>query len=197
MRAVADVIHGDIALTAAEIVPAPGSAAWTKPAVDADLVAAGQDDIAGGSSRKGYRDGNDTINGDGDDDFVVGDNGTVARIVGTDSKETVYTERYGREAGRPRQGAGLPDRHHGCLLDAVLHGSDEPVADVDLRGDRRLRRGHHPRRHRPAPDAALVGTLLIERDLVDSAQCVAATAASRRHGLSSTIRRMTDHGQKD
>ena len=99
----ADVIHGDAALTGTEIVPAPAGAAWATPSVDTDPVSEGQDDIAGGSSRKGYRDGNDTINGDGDDDFVVGDNGTVARIVGTDSKETVYTERYGpKRAGHAK-----------------------------------------------------------------------------------------------
>ncbi|WP_165354482.1 calcium-binding protein [Nocardioides glacieisoli] len=99
----ADVIHGDLALTSAEIVPAPAGAAWSTPSVDTDPVSEGQDDLTGGSSRAGHRDGNDTINGDGDDDFVVGDNGTVARIVGTDAKEKVYTERYGpKRAGHAK-----------------------------------------------------------------------------------------------
>ncbi len=91
----ADVVHGDVALVAAEIVGAPGSSAWTTPEVDTDPVSAGQDDITGGSSRKGYRDGNDTINGDGDDDFVVGDNGSIARVVDGGKTDRVYAERYG------------------------------------------------------------------------------------------------------
>ena len=93
----ADVVHGDRALTSAEIVPAPGSSAWTTPAVDTDSVTAGQDDITGGSIRKGYRDGNDTINGDGDDDFVVSDNGAIARVVDGGATDRVYAERYGAQ----------------------------------------------------------------------------------------------------
>jgi Ca2+-binding RTX toxin-like protein len=90
----ADVIHGDAALTASDIVPAPAGSAWTTPAVDDDTVTDGQDDIAGGSSRQRYRDGGDTIHGDGGDDFVVGDNGSVARVL-DGTTERVYTQRYG------------------------------------------------------------------------------------------------------
>lgn len=94
----ADTIHGDLALTASEIVVASAPSAWTIPGVDIVEVPAGQDDIAGGSSREGYRDGNDTINGDGEDDFVVGDNGSIARVVdltATSATDRVYTQRYG------------------------------------------------------------------------------------------------------
>ena len=89
----ADVLHGDVALTEAELVPAPAGAAWTTPPVDAAAVTEGQDDLTGGWAREGYRDGDDTVHGDGGDDVVVGDNGSVARLlVGT--TEQVYTQRY-------------------------------------------------------------------------------------------------------
>jgi Ca2+-binding RTX toxin-like protein len=92
-----DVIHGDVALVLTptpEIVSAPVSSAWTTPTVDGVAGFAGQDDIAGGSSRAGHRDSIDTINGDGEDDFVVGDNGSIARVL-DGTKETEYVERYG------------------------------------------------------------------------------------------------------
>lgn len=92
----ADAVHGDVALTAGEVVTAPASAAWVTPTPDAAAPTAGQDDLVGGSSRQAYRDGADTIHGDGEDDFVVGDNGAVARdLDGT--TERVYAERYGAE----------------------------------------------------------------------------------------------------
>ncbi|PKH40912.1 Ca2+-binding protein, RTX toxin-related [Nocardioides alpinus] len=91
----ADVIHGDLALSTSEIVAAPPGSAWSTPDADGAAVTAGQDDIAGGSSRQGYRDGDDLIHGDGDDDFVVGDNGSVARVVDGGTTDRVYAERYG------------------------------------------------------------------------------------------------------
>ncbi len=90
----ADGIHGDVALTPAEIVTAPAGAAWATPAVDGSTVTPGQDDLAGGWARQGYRDGDDTIHGDGSDDFVVGDNGSIARVV-DGTTDRVYTQRYG------------------------------------------------------------------------------------------------------
>jgi len=90
----ADAIHGDVALTVSEIVAAPATSAWATPAVDGAAVTEGQDDLVGGSSRQAYRDGNDVIHGDGDDDFVVGDNGSIARVL-DGSIERVYTQRYG------------------------------------------------------------------------------------------------------
>ena len=94
----ADGIHGDVALTAAEVVTAPAGAAWATPAVDGSTATAGQDDIAGGWARQGYRDGDDTIHGDGSDDFVVADNGSVARVV-DGTTDRVYAARYGTLRG--------------------------------------------------------------------------------------------------
>ncbi len=91
----ADTIHGDIALVAAEIATAPAGAAWSTPAVDAAAVTAGQDDLTGGWGRQAYRDGNDLIHGDGNDDFVVGDNGSIQRVVDNGTTDRVYTPRYG------------------------------------------------------------------------------------------------------
>lgn len=91
----ADTIHGDVALTAAELVPAPTVSAWTTPAVDAEALTAGQDDLVGGWNRQAYRDGDDTIHGDGNDDFVVGDNGSIARVVDDGTTDRVYAPRYG------------------------------------------------------------------------------------------------------
>ena len=90
-------------------MPAPEGAAWAKPSVATDPVSEGQDDITGGSSRAGHRDGNDTINGDGDDDFVVGDNGSVARIVGTDAEERSTPSATGPSGpATPRCGSSRP-----------------------------------------------------------------------------------------
>jgi Ca2+-binding RTX toxin-like protein len=90
----ADGIHGDVALSAAEIVSAPAGSAWVTPAVDDSTVTPGQDDIAGGWAREGYRDGDDVVHGDGNDDFVVADNGSIARVV-DGTTESVYAARYG------------------------------------------------------------------------------------------------------
>lgn len=90
-----DAIHGDVALTVSEIVAAPSGSAWATPTAAGVDTTDGQDDLAGGWSRQGYRDGNDSIRGDGDDDFVVGDNGSIARVVDGQGTELVYDERYG------------------------------------------------------------------------------------------------------
>ena len=90
----ADVLHGDAALTLSELVTAPADAAWSTPLVDGATVTAGQDDLIGGWARQGYRDGADTVHGDGGDDFVVGDNGNVARVL-DGTTERIYTQRYG------------------------------------------------------------------------------------------------------
>lgn len=90
-----DAIHGDAALTVPEIVAAAPTSAWTTPTADGADTTEGQDDLTGGWSRPGYRDGNDAIHGDGDDDFVVGDNGSIARVVDAGTTDRVYTQRYG------------------------------------------------------------------------------------------------------
>ena len=93
-----DTIHGDVPLAADVLVPAPAGAAWTTPAADVAPFVEGQDDLTGGWSIPDYRDGGDVIHGDGDDDFVVADNGAIARVL-DGTTERVYTERYGD--GRP------------------------------------------------------------------------------------------------
>ncbi|MER7475696.1 hypothetical protein ABT351_34095, partial [Micromonospora sp. NPDC000018] len=71
------------------------------PAAAADLVGdgapAGQDDLIGGSSAPGFRDGADVVEGNGADDVLLGDNGSLLRTVTTvngSPTERVYTERY-------------------------------------------------------------------------------------------------------
>ncbi|MBB6625724.1 hypothetical protein H5V45_00190 [Nocardioides sp. KIGAM211] len=90
----ADALHGDVALTTAEIVLAPAGSAWTTPVKDDATLAEGQDDLVGGWNLAGYRDGADVIRGDGGADFVLADNGSVTRVVDA-GKDRVYTPRYG------------------------------------------------------------------------------------------------------
>ncbi|MFG1951577.1 hypothetical protein [Micromonospora sp. NPDC048830] len=100
----ADVLRGDNALTAAgrttvTALPDPG---WPgDPSAATDLVGtgapAGQDDLIGGSSAAGFRDTGDVVEGNGADDVVLGDNGSLLRTVTTvngGQAEKVYTERY-------------------------------------------------------------------------------------------------------
>ncbi len=89
----ADTIHGDVPLTGGELVPASDGAAWTTPDADAATYTAGQDDLTGGWSTQAYRDGDDEVHGDGSHDFVVGDNGSVARVL-DGTTERVYAPRY-------------------------------------------------------------------------------------------------------
>ena len=93
----ADVIYGDTALSSSELVSAPADAAWKTPLPGGAVVIAGQDDIAGGSNLAGHRDGADVIHGDGGDDFVVGDNGAIARVVDNRTTDRVYRQRYGEK----------------------------------------------------------------------------------------------------
>ncbi|HEY0638118.1 MAG TPA: calcium-binding protein [Pseudonocardiaceae bacterium] len=97
----ADVLRGDLALTAASpdttVVPLadPGWPGVASPIGDlegTDTVA-GQDDLIGGSSAPGFRDGGDTMQGDGADDVQLGDNGSLIRTV-QGAAERVYAERY-------------------------------------------------------------------------------------------------------
>jgi Ca2+-binding RTX toxin-like protein len=87
------------------------------PAADlegASLHADGQDDLIGGSSIQAFRDGNDTIEGDGEADFQLGDNGALVRDYGAPDGNgirhyVVATKRYATGA--------VPDnavivRHH-------------------------------------------------------------------------------------
>jgi Ca2+-binding RTX toxin-like protein len=60
----------------------------------------GQDDLIGGSTIQAFRDGNDTIQGDGEADFELGDNGALVRTYGIRDIDTgirrydVYATRY-------------------------------------------------------------------------------------------------------
>jgi Ca2+-binding RTX toxin-like protein len=66
----------------------------------------GQDDLIGGSTIQAFRDGNDTIEGDGEADFELGDNGALVRTyrtIGLDDVKhyDVYADRYPRSAPLP------------------------------------------------------------------------------------------------
>ncbi len=89
-----DTIRGDLPLGAGQLIQAPSGAAWTTPAADAAPFVEGQDDLTGGWSLADYRDAGDVIHGDGNADFVVADNGAIARVL-DGATEQVYTERYG------------------------------------------------------------------------------------------------------
>ncbi|MDQ1682024.1 MAG: hypothetical protein QOH99_565, partial [Frankiaceae bacterium] len=91
-----DTAYGDSLL--GSFVPAALTGAWQARAAE-DLgetdAPNGQDDIIGGSSTQGFRDGNaadvvnDTIHGDGGADYEIGDNGQVVRDILDASKATV------------------------------------------------------------------------------------------------------------
>ncbi|MCP2322728.1 Ca2+-binding RTX toxin-like protein [Hamadaea flava] len=95
-----DTLRGDLPLGAAghsTVTPLPAQP-WPGAAGAAgDLVGTGtpdgQDDLIGGSSAAGFRDGADVVEGDGGDDVVLGDNGSLIRTV-LNGKEKVYAERY-------------------------------------------------------------------------------------------------------
>lgn len=100
-----DVLRGDLALDAASphttVLPLadpgwPGAASGAAQLTGA-TTPDGQDDLLGGSSAKGYRDVDDDIEGNGADDVVLGDNGTLLRTLqgGAGNKsELVYADRY-------------------------------------------------------------------------------------------------------
>lgn len=67
-----------------------------EPALSGPAAADGQDDQLGGSNIVGFRDAGDTIYGDGEADFQLGDNGQLTRtIVGGSYAD--YEERYAGE----------------------------------------------------------------------------------------------------
>ncbi len=100
----ADSIWGDLHLEAVPVsfpaVTWPGT-----PSVDEELHGAsdvdGQDDLMGGSSREGFRDAGDVIHGNGESDFILGDNGTIRRIIDDDEgtlSNRIYAKRYSTPA---------------------------------------------------------------------------------------------------
>lgn len=101
----ADVLRGDLALGIASTqttVAALTDPGWPGAAsAAAELTGSsepdGQDDLVGGSSRKGFRDTGDTMEGDEADDVLLGDNGTLLRTLETVDgalREKVYADRY-------------------------------------------------------------------------------------------------------
>ncbi len=106
-----DILRGDALLTAAPTTAGEATtsllsnANWLQPmSAPADLEgtgADGQDDMIGGSSIPAFRDGNDQLEGDGEADFQLGDNGTLKRDVqGADGSATerIFTARYASPA---------------------------------------------------------------------------------------------------
>jgi Ca2+-binding RTX toxin-like protein len=101
----ADVLRGDLVLsvlvsdTTVVPLPDPGwpGAASAVAELEGTDDTPGQDDMIGGSSAAGFRDGNDAMQGDGADDVQLGDNGSLMRTLqGSPGSltERVYTERY-------------------------------------------------------------------------------------------------------
>ena len=91
----ADTVNGDEPVTGYPDTSSFVGSAST--GYDADNGLDGQDDLIGGKSEAAFRDGNDTIHGDGASDFVLGDNGTAVRkVTGTAPSltDTAYLARY-------------------------------------------------------------------------------------------------------
>ncbi|GAA6526297.1 calcium-binding protein [Intrasporangium sp. DVR] len=100
-----DSIFGDLPFGTASEHGTPATAlvaAWPGTPSGAALrvgtsSTAGQDDLIGGTPTPGYRDGGDTVEGNGADDVVLGDNGALLRTLqGSPGAltEQVYTDRY-------------------------------------------------------------------------------------------------------
>ena len=101
----ADLLFGDLAFgqasahgTTVSAVSAawPGSASPTAVLRGTSSVP-GQDDVIGGTPAPGFRDGADVIEGNGGDDVVLGDNGSLLRtLAGSAGAQTekVYADRY-------------------------------------------------------------------------------------------------------
>lgn len=64
-----------------------------EPELSGPAAADGQDDQLGGSNIVGFRDAGDTVYGDGEADFQLGDNGQLTRTIVNDAY-AVYEERY-------------------------------------------------------------------------------------------------------
>jgi Ca2+-binding RTX toxin-like protein len=113
-----DVLRGDLRLdqappaghaaTSALATSWPGSASALADVEGNTANPDGQDDMIGGNSRAAFRDGNDDIEGDGESDFQLGDNGTLKRDVqGADGSATerVFVQRYSDTSPIPANAA--------------------------------------------------------------------------------------------
>lgn len=152
-----DAIYGDLAPEAVMIPGGTeGHATWSgSPLVsvgelrDGPAGEHGEDDIVGGSNVT-HRDGDDDVHGDGEDDFVLGDNGTLERWIVDDTYQEHVGDgdrhRWFRTA--TRLGVDGPAGEHG---DDALDGDDGDDAIWGQDGDDRIR-GH-------AGDDDLIGEL--------------------------------------
>jgi Ca2+-binding RTX toxin-like protein len=79
----ADTIFGDRTLAEAGLAITPPFPSWPTGPVDTGDASSpnGQDDLIGGSSQAGFRDGADALHGDAGADFLLGDNGTAVRDI--------------------------------------------------------------------------------------------------------------------
>ncbi|WP_344217891.1 calcium-binding protein [Kribbella sancticallisti] len=135
----ADVLRGDLSLagdspftTVAPLADpgwpgTPSAAALLEGATTPD----GQDDLIGGSAAKGFRDTGDTIEADGADDVVLGDNGSLVRTI-TGSIERVYADRYPN--GTPPAGATVARTHDPDLGDPSTRFCTEAQATCEVTG---------------------------------------------------------------
>ncbi|MFB6720098.1 calcium-binding protein [Kribbella sp. NPDC056345] len=135
----ADVLRGDLSLaadspfTTVQPLADPG---WPGTASGAALLEGalapdGQDDLIGGSSAKGFRDTGDTIEADGADDVVLGDNGSLIRTV-TGATERVYADRYPN--GTPPAGATVARTHDPDLSEPSTRFCTEAQATCEVAG---------------------------------------------------------------
>jgi Ca2+-binding RTX toxin-like protein len=95
-----DTIRGDLGLNVAghtTVTPLPAQPWPGSAGPVSDLIGVstpdGQDDLIGGSSAQAFRDTGDVIEGNGGDDVILGDNGSLLRTI-VNGKEKVYSERY-------------------------------------------------------------------------------------------------------
>ncbi len=135
----ADVLRGDLSLagdspfTTVAPLADPG---WPGTASAAALLEGatapdGQDDLIGGSSAKGFRDTGDTVEADGADDVVLGDNGSLMRTI-TGQTERVYANRYPN--GTPPAGATVARTHDPDLGDPSTRFCTEAQASCEVAG---------------------------------------------------------------
>ncbi|TCO47460.1 Ca2+-binding RTX toxin-like protein [Kribbella antiqua] len=135
----ADVMRGDLSLagdspfTTVQPLPDPGwpGAASAAALLEGATAPDGQDDLIGGSSAKGYRDTGDTIEADGADDVVLGDNGSLVRTV-TGATERVYADRYPN--GTPPADATVARTHDPDLGDPSTRFCTEAQATCEVAG---------------------------------------------------------------
>ncbi|GAA1689421.1 hypothetical protein GCM10009745_38180 [Kribbella yunnanensis] len=135
----ADVLRGDLSLagdspfTTVQPLADPGwpGTASAAALLEGALAPDGQDDLIGGSSAKGFRDTGDTIEADGADDVVLGDNGSLIRTV-TGATERVYADRYPN--GTPPADATVARIHDPDLSEPSTRFCTEAQATCEVAG---------------------------------------------------------------